>query len=302
MSRTLSAAAFAILLTIPAVAQEIWQLDPPHASAQFAVRHLGISTVRGSFTKVSGTVQYDPTHLEKTSIQVSIAASSVDTRFEMRDRELRSSDFLDVETYPSITFVSKKVEAAGAGKIKITGDLTIHGITKEVVLDAEGPSTVLIDPSGRKRMGASATAKVNRNDFGVSGLPDAFGDEISITLDVEMIKESPRPKIGELSHPGTHDSGIGQHFRLPDWVLTDIPFIALILCGWPTTENVHHEGAIKSTPQLDGTRGPCFDYRTNGYCALFVRLFAAGIPVASRPVSDPCCSSGPRETVVRLLS
>jgi len=215
MARTLFAVAFALLLTTPAVAQEIWQLDPPHASAQFAVRHLGISTVRGAFTKVSGTVQYDPANPEKTSIQTSIAASSVDTRFEMRDRELRSSNFLDVERYPTITFASKKVEAAGTGKLKITGDLTIHGITKEVVLDAEGPSTILTDPSGNKRMGASATTKINRNDFGVSGLPGTVGDEISITLDVEMIKELPRPKIDELSHPCTHDSGIRQHFRLP---------------------------------------------------------------------------------------
>jgi len=214
MARTLSAVALALLLTTPAVAQDIWQLDPPHASAQFAVRHLGISTVRGAFTKVSGTVQYDPANPEKTSIQASIAASSVDTRFEMRDRELCSSNFLDVERYPTITFASKNVEAAGAGKLKITGDLTIHGITKEVVLDAEGPSTILTDPSGNKRVGASATTKINRNDFGVSGLPGTVGDEISITLDVEMIKELPRPKIDELSHPCTHDSGVGQHIRL----------------------------------------------------------------------------------------
>ena len=214
MARTLSAVALALLLTTPAVAQDIWQLDPPHASAQFAVRHLGISTVRGAFTKVSGTVQYDPANPGKTSIQASIAASSVDTRFEMRDRELCSSNFLDVERYPTITFASKNVEAAGAGKLKITGDLTIHGITKEVVLDAEGPSTILTDPSGNKRVGASATTKINRNDFGVSGLPGTVGDEISITLDVEMIKELPRPKIDELSHPCTHDSGVGQHIRL----------------------------------------------------------------------------------------
>jgi polyisoprenoid-binding protein YceI len=214
MPRSLSAVAFALLLTTSAVAQEIWQLDPPHSSAQFAVRHLGISIVRGAFTNVSGTVQYDPANLEKTSIQAFITAASVDTRFEMRDRELRSEDFLDVERYPTITFASKKVEAAGAGKLKIIGDLTIHGITKEVVLDAEGPLSTLTDPSGNKRMGASATTKINRNDFGVSGLPDIVGDEISITLDVEMTKELPRPKIGELSHPCTHDSGIG-HFRLP---------------------------------------------------------------------------------------
>jgi polyisoprenoid-binding protein YceI len=182
------------LLTASAVAQEVWKLDPPHSSAQFSARHLGISTVRGAFTKVTGTVQYDPARVEKTSIQATLQTASVDTRFEMRDRELRGENFLDVQKYPAITFASKSVETAGSGKLKITGDLTIHGVTKEVVLDAEGPSQVLTDPSGNKRMGASATTKIRRSDFGIAGLPDIVGDEISITLDVEMIKEWRRPK------------------------------------------------------------------------------------------------------------
>lgn len=193
MRRVFFAVAIA-LLTASAVAQEVWKLDPPHSSAQFSARHLGISTVRGAFTKVSGTVQYDPASVEKTSIQATIQTASVDTRFEMRDRELRGENFLDVQKYPAITFASKSVEAAGSGKLKIIGDLTIHGVTKEVVLEAEGPSQVLTDPSGNKRMGASATTKIHRSDFGVAGLPDIVGDEISITLDVEMIKEWRRPK------------------------------------------------------------------------------------------------------------
>jgi len=190
MSRTLSALAVGLLLTVSAAAQDAWQLDPQHSSAQFSVRHLGVSTVRGAFTKVSGSVVFDPANLNKSSIQASIDAASVDTRVEMRDNDLRSPRFLDAQKYPTITFQSKKVEAAGAGKLKVTGDLTIKGVTKEVVLDVDGPTPAIKDPLGkdRLRMGASATTKVNRNDFGVSGLPGIVGDDITITLDVEMTK------------------------------------------------------------------------------------------------------------------
>ena len=192
MSRALSAlvAAIALLFTLSAAAQDTWQLDPNHSSAQFAVRHLGVSTVRGAFTKVSGTVQYDAANLGKSSIQATIDSASVDTRVEMRDNDLRSPRFLDAQKYPAITFQSKKFEAAGAGKLKVTGDLTIHGVTKEVVLDVDGPTAAIKDPMGRDRLrtGASATTKINRNDFGVSGLPGIVGDDITITLDIEMTK------------------------------------------------------------------------------------------------------------------
>ena len=190
MSRTLSALAVALLLTVSAAAQDTWQLDPPHSSAQFSVRHLGVSTVRGAFTKVSGSVVYDPANLSKSSIQATIDASSVDTRVDMRDNDLRSPRFLDAQKYPTITFQSRKVEAAGAGKLKVTGDLTLHGVSKEVVLDVDGPTPSIKDPMGkdRLRMGASATTKINRNDFGITSLPGAIGDDITITLDIEMTK------------------------------------------------------------------------------------------------------------------
>jgi polyisoprenoid-binding protein YceI len=190
MYRTLYTLVVAMLLTVSAAAQDAWQLDPPHSSAQFSVRHLGVSTVRGAFTKVSGSVVYDPANLNKSSIQAAIEAASVDTRVEMRDNDLRSPRFLDAQKFPTITFQSKKVEAAGADKLKVSGDLTIHGVTKEVVLDVDGPTPSIKDPMGkdRLRMGASATTKINRNDFGVSGLPGIVGDDITITLDVEMTK------------------------------------------------------------------------------------------------------------------
>jgi polyisoprenoid-binding protein YceI len=194
MSRSLSALVVAIALfaTLPAVAQDTWQLDPAHCSAQFSVRHLGISTVRGAFTKLSGAVQYDPAAPGKSSLEATIEATSVDTRVEMRDNDLRSPNFLDVQKYPTITFQSKKVEAAGAGKLKVTGDLTVHGVTKEVALDVDGPTPAMKDPWGNLRMGASATTKINRMDFGVSGRPGVVGDDITITLDIEMTRQVPR--------------------------------------------------------------------------------------------------------------
>jgi polyisoprenoid-binding protein YceI len=194
MSRTLSTLAVALLLALTASAQDAWQLDPPHSAAQFSVRHLGVSTVRGAFTKLSGSVQFDPANPAKTSIQATIDATSVDTRVEMRDNDLRSPRFLDAQKYPTITFQSKKVESAGEGKLKVTGNLTLHGVTKEVVLDVDGPTPAIKDPMGkdRLRMGASATTKINRNDFGITSFPGAIGEEVTITLDLEMTKPEPK--------------------------------------------------------------------------------------------------------------
>lgn len=168
-----------------------WNIDPNHSSAQFGVRHLGISTVRGAFTKVSGAATYDPAAPEKTMIDATIDASSVDTHVERRDNDLRSPNFFDVAKYPTITFKSKHTEVAGAGKLKITGDLTIHGVTKEVVLDVDGPTAAMQDPHGNSHMGASATTSISRKDFGVNGLPGGVGDQIAITIDVELVKPAP---------------------------------------------------------------------------------------------------------------
>ena len=167
---------------------ETWKIDPAHSATQFSVRHMGISTVRGQFQKVTGTVQYDPKDVSKTSLEATIDTTSVDTRVEMRDSDLRGPNFFDVQKYPTITFKSKKTESAGEGKLKITGDLTIHGVTKEVVLDVEGPSAAVKDPKGNLHVGASATTKINRKDFGVNGAATMVGDDVSITLDVELTK------------------------------------------------------------------------------------------------------------------
>jgi polyisoprenoid-binding protein YceI len=179
----------ALALAASAAAQtSTWQIDPAHSSAQFSVKHLGVSTVRGAFTKVSGTAKYNPADLSKTSLDVTIDANSVDTRVDMRDKDLRSPNFLDVEKYPTITFRSKHVESAGPGKLRITGDLTIKTTTKEVVLDVDGPSAAIKDPWGNQRVGASASTKISRNDFGVSADAGMIGDDLTITIDTELIQ------------------------------------------------------------------------------------------------------------------
>ena len=192
MSRLLLILAAAVALTASAAAQATtWQIDPNHTAAQFSVRHLGISTVRGAFTKVSGSVTYDPANAGKTLIDVTIDANSVDTRVERRDNDLRSPNFFDAAKFPTLTFKSKHTEANGAGRLKVTGDLTIHGVTKEVVLEVEGPSAPMKDPRGNWHMGASASTKINRQDFGVSADKGMVGDDISIMIDVELIQSPP---------------------------------------------------------------------------------------------------------------
>jgi polyisoprenoid-binding protein YceI len=166
-----------------------WHLDGPHSAAQFSIRHLGISTVRGTFTKVSGEVNYSSSDLSKSSVIVTIDASSVDTRVEMRDKDIRSEHFLDVAQYPTITFKSKSIQEAGPGKLKIVGDLTIHGVTKEVALDVDGPSAPIKNPMGPgQRMGAAAVTKINRQDFGMTNMSSMVGDEVNIQIDVEMVQ------------------------------------------------------------------------------------------------------------------
>lgn len=190
MNRRIAVVLATLWLAVSASAQvESWKIDPNHTASQFAIRHMSISTVRGQFNKTTGTVMYDPKDPSKTAIDVVIDAASVNTRIDARDKDLRSPNYLDVEKFPTLTFKSKRTEAAGPGKLKVTGDLTIHGVTKEVVLDVDGPSEPLKDPKGNIHLGASATTKINRKDFGVGSAPPAFlGEDVNITIDAELIK------------------------------------------------------------------------------------------------------------------
>jgi polyisoprenoid-binding protein YceI len=198
LSRIAVAAAAAAVLSFPSVAAtSTWQIDPQHSSAQFSVRHLGISTVRGAFSKVTGTIVLDETDIAKSTVDVTIDVSTVDTREPNRDNDLRSDKFFDVAHYPSMTFKSKKVEQVAPGKLKVTGDLTIRGTTKEVVLDVDGPTAPVKDPWGHDRAAVNATTKINRQDFGVkwNATMDnggvVVGDDVPITIDVEIIKQTP---------------------------------------------------------------------------------------------------------------
>jgi polyisoprenoid-binding protein YceI len=168
-----------------------WDIDSTHSSAHFSVKHLMISNVRGEFSKVTGKISYDPSNIGATKIEASIDASTVNTREEKRDEHLKSPDFLDTAKFPAITFKSTSVEKGGDG-LKIHGDLTLHGVTKPVALDAELPSGETKDPWGGMRIGVSATTKINRRDFGLAfnqtletgGL--IVGDHLSISIDVEL--------------------------------------------------------------------------------------------------------------------
>jgi polyisoprenoid-binding protein YceI len=174
-----------------------WQIDPAHSAAHFSVRHLMISNVRGEFSKVSGNVVLDPSDFTKSTVEVIVDATTIDTREPQRDEHLRSADFLDVANHPAITFRSKQITAAGAGRFKVTGDLTIRGVTRTVTFDVDGPTPPVKDPWGNVRAGVSATAKINRKDFGLvwNALTEAggvvVGDEVSITFEAELIQKAP---------------------------------------------------------------------------------------------------------------
>jgi polyisoprenoid-binding protein YceI len=171
-----------------------YTIDPAHSSAQFSIRHMMITNVRGGFSSVKGTVEYDPAEPGATTTDVTIDASTIKTLDDQRDAHLKSADFLDAEKYPTITFKSTGATTTGAGELDIAGDLTIHGVTKPVVLKVEGPTGEGKDPWGNIRMGASATTKIKRSEFGLTwnaaletgGIMVA--DDLKIELEVQMIK------------------------------------------------------------------------------------------------------------------
>ncbi len=181
-------------ISLPASAgTTTYQIDPRHSSADFGVTHLMISTVRGEFHGVTGTVVVDDSNIANSSVDVAIDATTVNTREPDRDKHLKSEAFFDVAKYPTITFKSTKVEKNADGTLRITGALTIRGVTKTAVLTATSPKNAIKDPWGLQRTAVSATTKVNRQDFGVSwnqkldGGGVVVGDEVNITLDVEMV-------------------------------------------------------------------------------------------------------------------
>jgi polyisoprenoid-binding protein YceI len=178
----------------PQTATTTWNIDPVHTVAEFKVKHMMISNVKGQFTKVTGVMTLDETDLTKSRIEASIEAASVHTRDAQRDAHLKSADFLDVEKFPALSFKSTRGARTAEGELSVTGDLTIHGVTREVVFAAEGPTPSAKDPWGNTRVGLSATTKISRKDYGLvwntpletGGI--LVGDEVTITLDVQFVK------------------------------------------------------------------------------------------------------------------
>jgi len=187
MRKLVSVVALIALASLPCFAQTAWQIDPAHTASQFAIKHMGISTVRGQFTRTTGTVVLDDKDISKSQVDVTIDTTTLDTRVEGRDKDVKGPNYLDTEKFPTMTFKSKRIASAGDGKWKLTGDLTIHGVTKEVTFDVEGPSAPFTMQNGTQRRGASATTRINRKDFGVNGGGALVGDDVDLTIDMEFI-------------------------------------------------------------------------------------------------------------------
>jgi polyisoprenoid-binding protein YceI len=188
--------ALALMIAAPLAASAgTWQIDPVHTTVEFTVRHMMISNVRGLFTKVAGTITAKDSDPASVKVEATIDTSSIDTRSADRDADLKSANFLDVAKYPIMTFKSKKIEPAGPGKWKMVGDLTLHGVTKEVTLDVQGPTAPIKDPWGNTRAGASAATKINRKDFGLTWNKAletggaVVGEEVTVSIDVEAVKK-----------------------------------------------------------------------------------------------------------------
>jgi polyisoprenoid-binding protein YceI len=162
-----------------------WNVDANNSAAQFSVRHLGISNVQGDFTKLSGTVTLDDGDISKSSVSATIDVGSIDTRVTARDNDLKSDKFFNVAQFPTMTFQSTKIWKTGDGAAKMMGNLTVHGVTKEVTFDVSGPTSP-INQNGVMRRGAEATVQIDRRDFGITADPGIVGDAVSITLDIEM--------------------------------------------------------------------------------------------------------------------
>jgi polyisoprenoid-binding protein YceI len=171
-----------------------WNIDPVHSSAQFKVKHMMISNVKGEFTAVTGALTLDEKDITKSRIEASIDATTINTREAQRDAHLKSADFLDVEKFPTLSFKSTRVTKTGDGELSITGDLSIHGVTRSVVFEVEGVSAPTKDPWGNTRIGLSASTRISRKDFGLTwnaaletgGI--LVGEEVTLTLDVQFVK------------------------------------------------------------------------------------------------------------------
>jgi polyisoprenoid-binding protein YceI len=171
-----------------------WNIDPAHSSAEFKVKHMMISHVKGHFAKVTGALTLDETNLANSRVEAIIDATSLETRDAQRDAHLKGADFFDVEKFPTLSFKSTRISLVRDGELSVEGDLTVRGATDKVVFSVEGPTPPAKDPWGNTRVGVSATTKISRKDFGLTwnaALESGgflVGDDVTITLDVQFVK------------------------------------------------------------------------------------------------------------------
>ena len=171
-----------------------WNIDPSHTVAEFKVRHMMISNVKGQFAKVTGRLVLDESELMNSHVEATIDAASIETRDPQRDAHLKSGDFLDVETFPTLSFKSTSIRLVRVGELAVEGELTIRDETRKVLFDVEGPSPPAKDPWGNTRVAVSATTKISRKDFGLTwnsaleGGGVLIGDDVTIILDVQFVK------------------------------------------------------------------------------------------------------------------
>jgi polyisoprenoid-binding protein YceI len=179
---------------MPEIAATTWNLDPVHSTAEFKVKHMMISNVKGQFTGLKGVLAVDDADLVNSRVEVTIDAASINTRDLQRDAHLKSADFLEVAQFPTLSFQSTRVTRVADGELAVAGNLTIHGVTRNAVFHVEGPTAPARDPWGNTRLGLSATTKINRRDFGLTwnaALETGgflVGDEVTIALDVQFVK------------------------------------------------------------------------------------------------------------------
>jgi polyisoprenoid-binding protein YceI len=184
-------------MSTPAASQTsttTWNIDPAHSAAEFKVKHMMISNVKGHFAKITGSLTLDESDLKKSKVEAVIDAASIDTREAQRDAHLKSADFLDVEKFPNLTFTSTGISIVRDGELAVEGNLTIHGTTRKVLFTVEGPTPPMKDPWGNTRVAVSGTTKINRKDYGLNwnaaletgGI--VVGEEVTITLEAEFVK------------------------------------------------------------------------------------------------------------------
>lgn len=189
MQKITLALAFGVVATTTPALADTWNIDAKHSQASFKIKHMTVSNVNGTITGIKGSATYDGKNVQGLSVNADLDVNTINTSESGRDEHLKGPDFFDAAKYPTITFRSKHTAQKPDGHFQLIGDLTMHGVTKEVAMDVEGPTAAIKDPKGTEHVGASAHTTVKRSDFGIGSAPEAMiGNDVGITLDVELLK------------------------------------------------------------------------------------------------------------------